>query len=167
MSTLDQLRDGFGRALYSLAEGWRHLRQRATNALTHFSPATSGSVETRADQLAAHASRWGLLAAEISEDEKNVVVRLEAPGLEPRDFDLQVVETYLVIRGEKRVQGDRQLDHYHVRECAYGRFERALQLPAEVDEGHTTAHYRNGVLTVTLPKIHRASRKKITVQVES
>ncbi|GAB4352825.1 MAG: hypothetical protein Kow006_17640 [Gammaproteobacteria bacterium] len=167
MSTLDQLRDGFGRALYSLAEGWRNLRQRAANALTHFTPTKSGEVETRADQLAASASRWGVLAAEISEDDHNVVVRLEVPGLEPEDFDLQIVDTYLVVRGEKRVQNEQVLDRFHIRECAYGRFERALELPAEVDESRTSARYRNGVLTVTLPKLHRARRNKITVHVES
>lgn len=167
MSTLDQLRDGFGRALYSLTEGWRHLRQRATSALTHFAPQAIGELQTSADQVAANASRWGLLAAEISETDSDILVRLEIPGLEPKDFDIQVIDDYLVVRGEKRVQSEQHRGHYHIMECAYGRFERALALPTAVDENRTSASYRNGVLVVTLPKIHRADRNRITVKVES
>lgn len=167
MSTLDQLRDGFGRALYSLAEGWRHLRQRAASALTHFTPQPSGEPQTGGGQLVSRASRWGLLAAEISENDADIVVRLEVPGMEPGDFDIQVIDDCLVVRGEKRVRSEQHRDHHHITECAYGRFERALALPAAVDEGRTSASYRRGVLTVTLPKARRNNRNRITVEVES
>lgn len=168
MSTLDQIRDGFGRALYNLAEGWHQLRQRTANALTHFTPRRSGGeLETGRERVALDAPRWGLLAAEINEDDEQLVVRLEAPGLDPDDFDIQVVDDYLVVRGEKRVEREQQHAHYHVMECAYGRFERALPLPVPVDESRTRASYRRGVLTVTLPKARPAERNRITINVES
>lgn len=168
MSTFDQLRDGFGRALYSIAEGWHQLRQRAVNALTHFTPRRSGNdIETGAEHLALNAPRWGLLAAELSEEEGQFTVRLEVPGLEPDDFDVQVLDDYLVVRGEKQVQRSQGHGHYHVMECAYGQFERALPLPGPVDESRTKASYRRGVLTITLPKLRRSANDRITIHVES
>lgn len=168
MGTLDQLRDGFGRTLYSLAEGWHQLRQRAVNALTHFNPQSArNGIETGAEQMARNAPRWGLLAAEINEEEQQFTVRLEAPGLEPDDFDIQVVDDYLVVRGEKRIQNEQHQGRYHIMECAYGQFERALPLPGAVDEARTKADYRRGILTVTLPKLQRNSSNRITINVES
>lgn len=168
MSTLEQIRDGVGRALYGLAEGWNQLRQRAVNALTHFTPQRAGGdLETGLERFVEHAPRWALLAAEVSEEEQQLTVRLEAPGLEPDDFDIQVVDDHLVIRGEKRVQHEQRQGRYHVMECAYGRFERAIPLTAPVDESRTKAHYRRGVLTVTLPKLNPTQRNRITINVES
>ena len=117
MGTLDQIRDGFSRALYSLAEGWHQLRRHAANALTHFTPRRADDeVETGLEQVADHAPRWALLAAEVSEGEHQISVRLEVPGLAPDDFDIQVIDDYLVVRGAKHVQRTQHQGRYHVME---------------------------------------------------
>jgi len=67
------------------------------------------------------------------------------------------------VRGEKRVQKDQREGRYHVMECAYGSFERAVPLPVDVDGNNATAQYRRGVLTVTLPKHERARARRIEV----
>jgi HSP20 family protein len=109
---------------------------------------------------------WGVLAAEVSDDGDKVVVRLEAPGMAKDDFDLQVMDGYLVVRGEKRLEREETKGRYHVTECAYGHFERAIPLPDEVDTAKASASYKRGVLRVELPKdaSHRRAPIKVAVR---
>jgi HSP20 family protein len=167
MSTLQQIRQDVTHAWDRVVDGWGQLFRRATGALTRFTPGThKGSAEDRSShrEVANRGSGWGLLAAEVFDDDDRVVVRIEAPGLDKSDFDLQVVDDYLVVRGEKRVASERNEGRYHIQECAFGRFERAIALPDEVDTGKATAEYKNGVLRVELPKSHM-SRRTIRVNV--
>jgi HSP20 family protein len=164
MSTLDQLRDGLSRAWESLAEGWTHLRDRASYALTRFNPVRRGNaLETADEQLVFNAARWGLLPAEVSESVDEVIVRLEMPGMEREDFDISVAGDVLVVRGEKRLKREQRDARYTVLECAYGSFERAIPLPAPADEARAKASYRNGVLCVTLPKIAAVRARRIPI----
>ncbi|RRQ22241.1 Hsp20/alpha crystallin family protein [Thiohalobacter thiocyanaticus] len=165
MSTLQQLKQGLGRFWDSLSEGWQQLQQRAGHALTRFQPgAKRGELQTREEQIEQQASRWGLLAAELQEDEDSISVRLEAPGLDREHLDISVIDHHLVIRGEKHVQREQTQGRYHIMECAYGQFERALPLPAEVDDSGARARYRDGILTVTLPKAPHSRSRRIEVQ---
>ncbi|MFA7558154.1 MAG: Hsp20/alpha crystallin family protein [Hydrogenophaga sp.] len=166
MTTLNQLRDGLQRALENLSEGWQELRERTAQALTRFSP-TRRDVQSAEDQVALHSSRWGLLAAEVREEPDQVIVRMEAPGMDGDDFDISVVDRrMLLVRGEKRVEREETSGHYLLMESAYGRFERAIPLPAEVDESRTRAAYRRGVLRVQLPKLNGGARRRITIHVD-
>ncbi len=165
MSTLEQIRAGLGRAWETLSDGWQQLYRRAGHALTRFNPvARTGELETSAEQRMQSGSRWALLAAEVHEDDRQLVVRLEAPGMEPGDFEIQVVDNILVVRGEKQVRREQSHGQYHLLECAYGRFERAIPLPAPADESGAKAHYRRGVLTVTLPKQSPSRARRIEVE---
>lgn len=163
MATLQQLRSGLNRAWGSLAEGWRNLQQSASHALTRFNP-TLKKGDEYAEQALMRSPAWGILAAEISEDDDQLNVRLEAPGMESGDFDIQVINDTLVIRGEKHSEKSTHKDHYHIMECAYGSFERAIPLPAAVDEGRANARYRRGVLHITLPKHPLDKRKRIEIK---
>ncbi len=164
MSTLQQLRHGLGTAWDSLADGWRQLRERAGQALTRFSPVRRrGELETADEQVLERAARWGLMAAEVKETDDEVIVRLEAPGLEPGDFDISVIDDILVVRGEKHLERQEQRGRYHVMECAYGAFERAIELPASVDDSRAKARYRRGVLRITLPKARSSRTRRIDV----
>lgn len=164
MSTLDQMRQGFSRAWDSLTEGWREFRELAGDALTRFQPKTSrGDVETAEDRIVNRASRWGLLAAEVADNDDSVQVMLEAPGLDSGDFDIEVRDDVLIVRGEKKLAREETRGHYHVMERAYGHFERAIRLPATVDDDGAEATYRAGVLTITLPKSKTARPRRISV----
>jgi HSP20 family protein len=66
----------------------------------------------------------------------------------------------LIVRGEKGIQKEHTEGHYHVKECAYGRFERAIGLPDEVDSDQAQAGYKNGILRIELPKSVNKRRKK-------
>ena len=165
MGSLDQVRHGLNRLWDNLTEGWQHLRDRASNAMTRFSPLRSSSeLETAEERFIHNASPWGLLTAELSEDDKQIKVRLEAPGMEADDFDLSVVDDHLLIRGEKKVQREQSEGRYYMMECAYGRFERALPLPAPVDEDKARATYKRGVLSITLPKLQAGATRRIAVK---
>jgi HSP20 family protein len=165
MSTLDQIRDGFNQAVDSLARGWHQLREHAGQALTRFQPGSGeGPVQSVEEGVMRNASRWGVLASEVRETDDDVIVGLEIPGMEPDDFQIDVVNDYLVVRGEKRLAREEARGRFYVMERAYGRFERAVPLPAPVDPQGAKARYRNGVLTVTLPKNPRLRGRRIPVQ---
>jgi len=164
MSTLEQIRSGLHRTWDTVTEGWREFRELAGDALTRFHPKTPRSGQESAEERIVHrASRWGLLAAEVADTDDHVEVALEAPGLKPEDFDIEVLDDVLLVRGEKRVAREDTRGHYHVMERAYGRFERAIRLPAAVDAQGAKADYKNGVLTVNLPKSEQRHRRRITV----
>lgn len=165
MSTLNQIREGISKAWDSVTEGWRELRELAGDALTRFQPSTSrDAVETVDDRIAARASRWGLLAAEVTDDDDTIHVMLEVPGLDADDFELEVHDNVLVVRGEKRVSREETQGRYHVMERAYGVFERAIRLPASVEDEGAKAKYRAGVLTITLRKSRSERTRRITVE---
>lgn len=168
MSTLNQLREGMNQAWDALVDGWRDLYRRASNAITRFTPHTSKGELVAGDKegIAIRSSGWGVLAAEIFDDDDRVIVRLEAPGMEPDEFKLEVVDDMLVVRGEKQLQRERTEGHYHISECAYGSFERAIQLPDEVESEKASARYRRGVLRVELPKSVARRRQRIKVNVD-
>lgn len=157
MSTLNELREGLSQAWHQLAEGWRDLSQRTGQALTRFHAPRSSRLETAEDRLTWRSADWGLLPAEICEDRDVIEVRLEAPGMEPDEFELQMVDGYLVIRGEKRMRREDSRGRFYLLERAYGRFERAIPLPADVDDGRAAAKYRRGVLTIRLPRLEPGS----------
>jgi len=165
MSTLAQISEGLERAWDTLSEGWQQMRQRASQAITRFNPLHKrGELETVEDQLMQQSLRWGVMAAELEERDDELIVRLEAPGMEADDFDIAVVNDVLVVRGEKQMQREQKRGRYHVMECAYGSFERAIPLPRKVEESGARARYRRGVLTVRLPIAESARSRRIEVQ---
>ncbi|MEN8261796.1 MAG: Hsp20/alpha crystallin family protein [Pseudomonadota bacterium] len=167
MSTLDQIRDGFHHAMDYVAEGWRKIQQQAAHALTRFTPTRSqGNLETAEDQLVQSSPGWGLLASEMKEEAKNITVRMEIPGMDAENFDIEVVNNILVVRGEKKVQREQNTGRYFLLERAYGRFERAIRLPAEVDDSRAKAEYKNGVLSIILPKSAKAESRRVIVKTD-
>lgn len=166
MSTFEQLKQGLEQAWDQLGEGWRALRERAGQALTRFhARERSGrDLETASEQRVRRGSRWGLLAAELMETAEEVEVRLEVPGMHLEDFDISVQEQILVVRGHKSITRDERHGSYLISERAFGSFERALPLPAPVDDSRAEARYRDGVLTVRLPKQASARQRRIPVE---
>jgi HSP20 family protein len=167
MATFQQLKQNIGHAFDYVAEGWENLTRKASNAITRF---TSGDhkgalSEEEHKELANRNTGWGFMAAEVFDDDNRIIVRLEAPGMDAKEFDLQVIDDVLIIKGEKRIQRERSEGYYHVKECAYGCFERAIGLPAAVDSDKAQADYKSGILRIELPKSKIAPRKTIKVQI--
>jgi HSP20 family protein len=165
MATLSQLREGLAQAWETLAEGWSHLRSRAAHALTHFQPSTrGGGAQSANDQVMQSAVRWGLLPAEVIEHGSDIVVKIEIAGMRGDDFEIQTAGDMLVVRGEKVMERSAEDGRYHVLECAYGRFERAIPLPTVVRETGARASYKRGVLQITLPTAQQAGLRRIPVE---
>lgn len=163
MSNLQQVREGLTKAWDTITIGWRELRELAGDALTRFHPRTGREVSQAEERTAARGARWGLLAAEVTDSADTVEIALEVPGLEPGDFEIEVHGDVLVVRGEKRLSRTETLGHYYMTERAYGRFERAIKLPARVDDITARARYRRGVLTISLPKIAGPRGRRISI----
>jgi HSP20 family protein len=153
-----------GRGLFdtweSLAAGWHELWQRAGNALTRFHPTPQPDDSDEQSRVRREASQWGILAAEVSTGGDSIDVMLEVPGMEPEDFDIEVSDGHLIVRGEKRIERERRDGRYVLTERAYGRFERRVALPEPVDNGAANASYKRGVLRITLPKLTRSAPKR-------
>jgi HSP20 family protein len=94
---------------------------------------------------------------EVNATDKEVRVSAELPGLDEKDVEILVDDGVLTIRGEKKSETDDKDRGFSER--YYGRFERRIALPFEVDEGKAEASFRNGVLTVALPKSPKAEEK--------
>ncbi len=165
MATLQQFREGVGEAWDNLVEGWQRLSRRAAGALTRYKPGRKQ--KRRGGRLAERNVGWGLLATEVFDDDDRVVVQVEAPGMKRGDFDLRVVGNHLIVSGEKKLRNERTEGRYRISECAYGRFERAIPLPAEVDAESANARYKKGVLRVELPKRAGAPKPRISVEDKS
>jgi HSP20 family protein len=89
---------------------------------------------------------------DVSETDKDVTVAVELPGLEAKDVQISVRDDVLTIQGEKTQEQETQDKSFRINERYYGRIERSVALPAEVDPSTADAVLRNGVLTITLHK---------------
>jgi HSP20 family protein len=104
---------------------------------------------------------------DVVENEKEIKVSVELPGMEEKDIDVALGQRSLTISGEKRHQKEEKGHNYRRSERSYGSFKRSLPLSSEVDADKADAAFRNGVLTVTLPrKVKAETRKKITVKTQ-
>lgn len=130
-----------------LTDGWRELLTRGGEALTHF-----GNEKTGKGESAQEFAHWSLLAAETWETALSVVIRVELPGMNKDDLAVEIHGNILRIRGEKRSGVTPESRLYHLKERAYGRFERRISLPHGVDPDKAEVSYRDGVLTVILHK---------------
>lgn len=149
------------RAWENLSEGWRELLSRSSNALTHFGhhkdeikvqgKGDAGSPANTGSELAGF-PRWSLLAGEVEETAKEIVVRVELPGMDKADCSITIEGNLLRLSGEKRAVRETHNSTYHVMERAYGAFERTIPLPRNVAIDQARASFKNGVLTVHLPK---------------
>jgi len=107
---------------------------------------------------------WVPYGVEISEDDKNVYVEVELPGVKSEDLDVTLEGGILTIRGEKREEHEDDKRQYHLRERRYSKFVRSFRLPATVDESKVSAELKDGVLHVTIEKRPEAQPRKIPVR---
>jgi HSP20 family protein len=88
----------------------------------------------------------------VSSDDKQYHVSLEAPGLTEKEISLELNQGVLTIRGEKKEENETKDRHYYRMERSYGSFQRVLALPEDCDQEGISASMKNGVLDITLPR---------------
>jgi len=138
-----------------LMNGWHSLRDKAVSAVTYFTP-------QRAQEQAYQ--RWGVLATDVTEQKNAVHVELELPGMEKADLRVEVHKDQLIVSGEKRTSETRHEGSLVVTERAYGSFTRAIPMPCDVVSDGTKAAYKDGVLSVTIPKARALQARSIPIK---
>jgi HSP20 family protein len=104
-------------------------------------------------------------AVDIFQQEGNIVLKAEVPGMDPKDVEIRVENNVLTLRGERKFDDEVKRENYHRVERSYGAFTRSFTLPNVVDTEKIKADYRDGVLRVTLPTREEAKPKQITISV--
>lgn len=107
------------------------------------------------------------LQLDLSETDDAFHVSVELPGVDEKDIEVSISGGALSIRGEKRSENEQKKGDVYRMERSYGRFERTVALPAEVDEDEIQASFRRGVLEITLPKSPAARQRARKIQVRT
>lgn len=121
----------------------------------------TASQEGEADFLGA----WSP-AVDVYDKGNEVVIHAEIPGMKKEDIDVRVENNVLTIRGKKERQEEVKEEGYFRTERAYGTFSRSFSLPTTVDVTKIGAEYRDGVLTLTVPKAEEAKPRQIDVKIK-
>ncbi len=156
-----ELEGGISRAWEGLTEGWREMLTRSNGALTQY---VNSARQRKAGSDNKNFPAWALLAGECWETAQAVIVRIELPGMRKEDFDVSIHHGRLQIRGDKRSSGGHEPRLYHLMERAFGRFERTVPLPHNIDAKRAEVSYQDGVLTVILPKSKLTPPTQLSVQ---
>jgi HSP20 family protein len=102
-------------------------------------------------------------AAELQETETEIYLKLELPGIEAKDLDLQVTENAVYISGERKSETKVSEKGVIKSEFHYGKFQRLIPLPAQVQNTKVTADYKDGILHLTLPKTEQEKHKVVKI----
>ena len=102
-------------------------------------------------------------AADVYEDDSNLELRVEIPGVNERDFDISIQDSVLTVKGERKQEKNEKSENFLRQERPYGKFSRSFTLPSSVDPERVNADYVNGVLHIRLAKRAEARPKQIKV----
>ena len=106
-------------------------------------------------------------AVDVYEDEHNVTLKIEVPGIEEKDIDVRIENNTLTVRGERKFEKDEKEENYLRVERQYGSFTRTFTLPNTVETENVSANYDKGVLKIKLAKRAEAKPKQIKVNIGS
>jgi HSP20 family protein len=102
-------------------------------------------------------------AVDIFENDNEIVIKAELPGMNAKDIEVKFENNVLVLKGERRFEKETKEENYHRVEREYGTFSRAFTVPFAVKGDNVTAEYKDGVLKVVLPKTEEIKPKPIKV----
>jgi HSP20 family protein len=104
---------------------------------------------------------------DVKENEKEIVVQADLPGIDEKDINLTLQNGILSLTGEKKSERDEKRENYHLMERSYGSFQRSIRLPEGIDEDRVQARFDKGVLTVTLPKRPELAKAQKKIEIKS
>jgi HSP20 family protein len=104
---------------------------------------------------------------DLSETEKAYKLSVELPGMEPEEIDISMADNILSISGEKKAEKEDKGKRYYRVERSYGSFQRRIPLPNQVKEDKVEARFKNGVLTIELPKTEEAKKHSRRIEVKT
>jgi HSP20 family protein len=103
---------------------------------------------------------------DIAETAKGYEITAELPGIDEKNVEVKYVDGTLTIKGEKKDEREEKKENYHLSERSYGSFQRSFSVPDGVDADKVEASFKNGVLTVTLPKTPEAQKKEKRIEIK-
>jgi HSP20 family protein len=104
---------------------------------------------------------------DIYEDEHNITLKMEVPGVDEKDIDVRIESNTLTVHGERKIEKEEKEENFRRIERQYGSFTRSFTLPSTVDTGQVSANYDKGMLKISLAKKAEAKPKQIKVNVGS
>jgi HSP20 family protein len=104
---------------------------------------------------------------DVTEEDKEVRISAELPGMDEKDIDVTVRNNILTIQGEKKQEQEKKQKGFYRKESSYGTFRRVIDLPAEVDESKAEAEFKKGILRIRLPKTAEAQTKTKKIKIKS
>jgi HSP20 family protein len=103
---------------------------------------------------------------DVYEEKDDIVVKAELPGMDKNDIEVNISDSHLTLKGEKKKEEKVEEENYYRCERSYGSFLRTVDLPAEVQADKIKASFKNGILEVRLPRSEESKTKEIKVKVE-
>jgi len=103
---------------------------------------------------------------DLYETEDNLIIKAEIPGLNPEDLDISITDDLLTIKGEMKQEFVQESENYHRMERSYGSFSRSLQLPCRVMIEDVEATYREGMVTIIMPKCKPGISQRVKIKVK-
>lgn len=114
-----------------------------------------------------HEALWAVSpAVDVTENDKEFKISCELPGMEPKDVQITTAEGYVTIKGEKKQESKDEREGYFRQERSYGSFQRVVALPDTASFEKAEASYRNGVLTLSVPKKAGAQVKERKIEIK-
>lgn len=141
---------------------WRELEDMEKRLSTIFGRTPVATSGEKKEAIAV--AEWSPLV-DISEDDKEYVVKAELPEMKKEEIKISVHDDVLSITGERKYEKEEKGKKYHRVERSYGSFMRSFTLPEDADGSKVHAEYKDGVLTVSLPKSEKAKPKSIEVKI--
>ena len=125
-----------------------------------------GSLFDMAPPRGAEATFRTMPAVDVAEADKAYEITAELPGLDEKNIEVKLANGVLSIKGEKQEEKEEKQKDYYRRERSFGSFERSFQVPDHVDEDKIEASFKNGILSVTLPKSAEAQKQAKKIEVK-
>jgi len=139
------------------------------NLLQHTAaPGEEPGLDSEATSQSPWLPRMAYPAVESFRRGEKYILRVELPGVDPKDIEMSVEDGRLTLKGEKRDEGREEDKDHYLREVGYGRFQRSFRLPRGVKAEELKARHENGVLTVTIPARSLAdASRRVPIQISA
>jgi HSP20 family protein len=105
-------------------------------------------------------------AVDIAETAKGYEITAELPGIDEKNVEVKYADGMLTIKGEKKDEREEKKENYYLSERSYGSFQRSFRVPDGIDADKVEASFKNGVLTVTMPKTPEAQKKEKRIEIK-
>ncbi len=106
----------------------------------------------------------GQLAVDVYQTPSNIVIKAPIAGVKPEEIDVSIADDVVTIKGERKSDTTVAKENYYYQECYWGTFSRSVVLPVAADTEHAEATFKNGILTVVIPKEAKAKTKTVPVK---